>query len=176
MEAALSYKIPTWCYSRIANPSLYYLENTLALLESYGGDVETSCCATSSGMAAIACATDAFLTVDPLKPNQRMNFVTTCQVYGGTFQQFAERKAKERGIDCRWIINSADLDEWKSKIDENTRFIYGELPSNPGQAFFDLKKVIELAHEHEIPVIIDNTVGTPALMRLSPWVRRVSNR
>jgi O-acetylhomoserine/O-acetylserine sulfhydrylase-like pyridoxal-dependent enzyme len=165
MEAALSYKIPTWCYSRIANPSLYYLENTLALLETYGSDVEASCCATSSGMAAIACATDAFLTIDPANPDQKMNFVTTAQVYGGTFQQFAERKAKERGIDCRWIRNSADIDEWRSQIDENTRFIYGELPSNPGLAFFDLQAVIDLAHEHNLPVIIDNTVGTPALIR-----------
>src|SRR5210317_1701097 len=54
MEAALSYQIPTWCYSRIGNPSMYYLEGVLALLETYGSDVEASCCATSSGMAAIA--------------------------------------------------------------------------------------------------------------------------
>ncbi len=165
MEAALSYQIPTWCYSRIANPSLYYFENTLAMLEGYGFNGSTSCCATSSGMAAIASATDPFLTIDPKNPGQKINFVTTCQVYGGTFQQFAIRKAAERGIDCRWIINSDDIDEWKSKIDENTRFVYGEMPSNPGQAFFDLDAVIELAHSFEIPVIIDNTVATPALLR-----------
>jgi len=165
MEAALSYQIPTWCYSRIGNPSMYYFEQTLALLEGYGADVETSCCATSSGMAAIASATDPFLTVDPANPTQKINFVTTCQVYGGTFQQFAERKAKERGIDVRWVINSDDLAEWESKIDENTRFVYGELPSNPGQAFFDLDAVIKLAHTQGVPVIIDNTVGTPVLLR-----------
>ncbi|MDJ0764178.1 MAG: PLP-dependent transferase [Myxococcota bacterium] len=165
MAAALTYQIPTWCYARIANPSLYYFENTLALLEGYGLDGETSCCATSSGMAAIACATDPFLAVDPKRPNQRINFVSTCQVYGGTFQQFAIRKAAERGIECRFVINSADLDEWKSKIDENTRFVYGEMPSNPGQAFFDLDAVIDLAHAVEVPVIIDNTVGTPVLLR-----------
>jgi O-acetylhomoserine/O-acetylserine sulfhydrylase-like pyridoxal-dependent enzyme len=165
MEAALSYQIPTWCYSRIANPSMYYFENTLAMLEGYGFDGETSCCATSSGMAAIACATDPFLAVDPQKPGQKINFVSTCQVYGGTFQQFAIRKAEERGVECRWILNSADIEEWESKIDENTRFVYGEMPSNPGQAFFDLDAVIKLAHSHEIPVIIDNTVGTPALLR-----------
>ena len=47
MEAALSYQIPTWCYSRIANPSMYYLEGVLALLESYETGVDASCCATS---------------------------------------------------------------------------------------------------------------------------------
>ena len=165
MEAALAYEVPTWCYSRIGNPTMYYMEQTIALLEGYGAGVETSCCATSSGMAAIASATDPFLTLDPAKPNQKINFVTTCQLYGGTFQQFSIRKAKERGIECRWVINSADMGEWESKIDENTRFVYGEMPSNPGQAFFDLDKVIALAHAKGAPVIIDNTVGTPALIR-----------
>jgi O-acetylhomoserine (thiol)-lyase len=43
MEAALGYQIPTWCYSRIANPTIYYLEGVLALLEGYGADEDTSC-------------------------------------------------------------------------------------------------------------------------------------
>jgi O-acetylhomoserine/O-acetylserine sulfhydrylase-like pyridoxal-dependent enzyme len=165
MEAALAYLVPTWCYSRIANPSLYYFENVLALLEGYGFAGETSCCATSSGMAAIHSATEPFLSRDPRRPGQPMNFVSTCQVYGGTFQQFAVRKDQEKGIECRWVRNSADLAEWEAKIDENTRFLYGELPSNPGQSFFDLAAVAELAHKHGIPLIIDNTVGTPALLR-----------
>ncbi|EKD52503.1 MAG: O-acetylhomoserine/O-acetylserine sulfhydrylase [uncultured bacterium] len=169
MEAALAYQVPTWCYSRIGNPSMYYLENTLALLEGYGFDGETSCCATSSGMAAIASATDPFLTVDHQTPDRKINFVSTCQVYGGTFQQFAVRKMQERNLECRWVINSADLSEWESKIDANTRFVYGEMPSNPGQAFFDLEAVVKLAHAHGVPVIIDNTVATPALMRPITW-------
>jgi O-acetylhomoserine/O-acetylserine sulfhydrylase-like pyridoxal-dependent enzyme len=61
MEAALGYQIPTWCYSRIANPSIYYLEGVLALLESYGAGVDASCIATASGMAAIQSAVDQFL-------------------------------------------------------------------------------------------------------------------
>jgi O-acetylhomoserine/O-acetylserine sulfhydrylase-like pyridoxal-dependent enzyme len=165
MEAALSYQIPTWCYSRIANPSLFYLENTLALLESYGLDGEASCCATASGMAAIHTATEAFLAVDPKRPDAKLNFVATCQVYGGTFQLFNVRRMQERGIECRWVRNSSDLDEWASKIDENTRFLYGELPSNPGQAFFDLAAVAQLAHRHGLPLIVDSTVATPALLR-----------
>lgn len=165
MEAALGYMIPTWCYSRIANPTMYYLEGVLALLEGYGSDIETSCCATSSGMGAIQSACDPFLVVDPKKPDAKINFVATAQVYGGTFQQFAIRKDQEKNIEWRKIVNSNDIDEWASKIDENTRFLYGEMPSNPGQAFFDLDKVIELGHDHNIPVIVDGTVATPALMR-----------
>jgi O-acetylhomoserine/O-acetylserine sulfhydrylase-like pyridoxal-dependent enzyme len=165
MEAALGYEIPTWCYSRIANPSMYYLEGVLALLEGYGSDIETSCCATSSGMGAIASAVDPFLVNDPRDQDKKMNFVATSQVYGGTFQQFAVRKDLEKNIQWRKIIHSDNIDEWASLIDKNTRFLYGELPSNPGQAFFDLEKVAELAHSHDIPMIVDSTVATPALMR-----------
>jgi O-acetylhomoserine/O-acetylserine sulfhydrylase-like pyridoxal-dependent enzyme len=169
MEAALAYEIPTWCYSRIANPTIYYLEGVLALLEGYGADCETGCVATSSGMAAIHSATDPFLAVDPSRPHAPINFVATCQVYGGTFQQFAIRKHQERGIEWRKVVNSTDIDEWASLIDENTRFVYGEMPSNPGQAFFDLQQVAEMAHKHGIPVIIDSTVASPALMRPIQW-------
>jgi O-acetylhomoserine/O-acetylserine sulfhydrylase-like pyridoxal-dependent enzyme len=165
MEAALSYQIPTWCYSRIANPSMYYLEGVLALLEGYGADVETSCLATASGMAAIQTAVDPFLLPDPKNPAGPINFVASTQVYGGTFQQFAVRKERERNVAWRRVLNSNDLNEWEKLIDENTRFLYGEMPSNPGQAFFDLKKVIELAHRHGIPMIVDSTVATPALLR-----------
>jgi len=165
MEAALGYEIPTWCYSRIANPSMYYMEGVLALLDGYGASEETSCVATSSGMAAIAAAAEALLVVDPKNPNKPINFVATCQVYGGTFQQFAIRKHQERNIEWRKVINSNDINEWAKLIDENTRFLYGEMPSNPGQAFFDLEKVVELAHAHNIPMIVDATVATPALLR-----------
>lgn len=165
MEAALGYQIPTWCYSRIGNPSMYYIEGVLALLEGYGADCETSCIATASGMAAIQTAVDPFLLPDPKNPSKPVNFVATTQIYGGTFQQFGVRKEKERHITWRKVINSADINEWEKLIDENTRFLYGEMPSNPGQAFFDLKKVIDLAHKYGIPMIIDSTVATPALLR-----------
>lgn len=165
MEAALSYRIPTWCYSRIANPTMYYLEGVLALLEGYGTDLDTSCIATASGMAAIQTAVDPFLLPDPDNPSGKINFLANAQVYGGTFQQFAVRKDQERNITWRKVVNSCDISEWEKLIDNNTRFLYGEMPSNPSQAFFDLKKVIELGHKHNIPVIIDNTVATPALLR-----------
>lgn len=165
MEAALGYKIPTWCYSRIANPSIYYLEGVLALLEGYGTGLETSCIATSSGMSAIQSAVDSFLVVDPKNPEKKLNFVATTQVYGGTFQQFSIRKHKERNIEWRKVVHSNNLDEWESLIDENTRFLYGELPSNPGLAFFDLKRVADLAHKYNLPLIVDSTVATPALLR-----------
>jgi O-acetylhomoserine/O-acetylserine sulfhydrylase-like pyridoxal-dependent enzyme len=93
------------------------------------------------------------------------NFVATAQCYGGTFQQFNVRLREERGIECRWVEDPTNLDEWASKIDANTRFLYGELPSNPGLGFFDIAKVAEVAHAHVLPLICDSTVATPALLR-----------
>lgn len=164
MEAALAYQIPSWTYSRIHNPTMGYLEDTLALLEGYGADVETGCCTTSSGMAAIGSAVHPLLARRG-RSSETPNFVANCQVYGGTFQLFNVRKTQDEAVECRWVTNPNDIDEWKKKIDRNTRFLYGEMPSNPGLVFFDIRKVIDLAHEHGIPFVVDATIATPALMR-----------
>ena len=165
MAAALAYMIPTWCYSRIANPSTYYFEWTMALLEAYGYDGETGCCSTSSGMAAITTAVQPFLIHRTHNKHEPRNFLATAQCYGGTFQQFSVRLMEERDIECRWIQDPTNIDEWASKIDKDTRFLYGELPSNPAQGFFDVKAVADLAHSHGLPLICDTTVATPALLR-----------
>ena len=162
MEAAQTGQIPTWAYIRIHNPTLGYLEDTLALLESYGTDVDAGCVVYSSGMAAIENMSDTLLVK---QGNDPINFVAQCQIYGGTFQQFNVRKMQERGIEVRWILDPNNIDEWRSKIDKHTRFLYGELPSNPGLAFFDLARPIALAHEHGLPFVADSTIATPALMR-----------
>lgn len=164
MAAALAYLIPSWSYSRIANPSTYYYEWTLALLEGYGFDGETSCCSTSSGMAAIMTAVNPFLKVQKDVCEKR-NFVATVQCYGGTYQQFTARLMREHNVECRWVLDATNLDEWASKIDEHTRFLYGELPSNPQLGFFDVRAVADLAHSHNIPLICDSTIATPALLR-----------
>lgn len=164
MEAALAYLIPTWCYTRFANPTTYYLEWVLALLEGYKTGCETSCLVTASGMSAIMLAVDSFLVKQKDGP-EKINFVSSIQIYGGTYQHFSVRKMQERGIEVRWVTHPEDLEEWKAKIDEDTRFLYAEAPSNPQQAFCDIKALADLAHSWEIPFIIDSTCATPALMR-----------
>lgn len=163
MEAGLAYEMPNWCYTRIANPSNYFLEETAALLETYGSPIEASCVATASGMAAIRTATDPFLVVDRKFP--KPNFVSCSRVYGGTFQQFSIRRQQEQGIEVRWVEEPTDTDEWISKVDENTRFVYGEFPSNPSVAIFDIEALAELAHSYNIPLIVDATCASPALVR-----------
>lgn len=164
LEAALSYLIPTWCYTRFANPTTYYLEWVLALLEGYKTSCDTSCVVTASGMSAIMLASDALL-VKQKKGPEEINFVSSVQIYGGTYQHFSIRKMQERGIEVRWVHHQEDIEEWKAKIDENTRFLYAEAPSNPQQAFCDVKALADIAHSWEIPFIIDSTCATPALMR-----------
>ena len=163
MEAALGYLIPTWCYSRIHNPTVFYLEETLALLESYGfaGDATALC--TSSGMAAIKQAAEPLLAKQ--KPGaEAINFVSAAQVYGGTFQLFNLRM-RERGAEVRWVTEPWRLEQWQQLVDDDTRFLYVEMPSNPQQACADLAAIAKIAHGKGIPLIVDATVATPALMR-----------
>lgn len=162
MEVALAYQMPSWTYSRIANPTLHYLEETLALLEGYGIADDVSACATGSGMAAVFMATNPFLD-NPT--GARINLVASAKCYGGTFMLFNQRYAAERGIEVRWVQNVLDVDEWAAKIDSGTRLLFGEMPSNPGLAAFDLRAVADLAHAHGLPLIVDATVATPALLR-----------
>ena len=161
MEAGLSYQIPAWAYSRIHNPTIFYLEETLALLETYGSDLDATGLCTSSGMSAIKQAIEPLVAQIGNKP---VNFVTSTQVYGGTFQLFSVRMP-ERGVEPRWVKEPGNLDAWEEQIDENTRFLYAEMPSNPQQSCIDIEKVAELAHKHNIPLVLDTTISTPALLR-----------
>ena len=103
LEAALAYLMPSWTYTRIANPTLLYLEETLALLEGYGYHGEVSACATSSGMSAIFMATNPFI-LDPDvyaadgHSRRRPNIVASAKLYGGSFMLFHQRYGVERGV------------------------------------------------------------------------------
>ena len=163
LETSLAYEMPSWCYSRIANPSNFFLEETIALLETYGSDIQATCLSTSSGMSAIRTATDPFLVYDDTY--SKPNIVSTSKLYGGTFQQLSVRRWQEQKIEIRWITNPLDLGEWERNIDDNTRFVYGEFPSNPSLSIFDIEKVAQLSHAHSAPLIIDATCASPALTR-----------
>ena len=107
--------------------------------------------------------------IEPLLAKQKagaenINFVSAAQTYGGTFQLFNVRMA-ERGAEVRWVRDPWNIEAWEPLIDEGTRFLYAEMPSNPQQAFADIKAVADLAHSHGIPFIVDATIATPALMR-----------
>jgi len=162
METGLAYLMPAWTYARVANPTLHYLEETLALLEGYGFTEEVTAHLTGSGMAAVFLSTNPFLMND--KSFQKPNIVASARCYGGTFTLFT-RYANERGIDLRWVKDPLNLDEWANLIDSETRFVFGEMPANPSLAVIDINSVSALAHTAGAPFIIDSTIATPALMR-----------
>ena len=158
LEASLAYEIPSWSYTRIHNPTVHYLESTLALLEGYKLESNTNCCVTSSGMSAIA------LTIDTLLSNDNCNFLSTSNVYGGTFQQFSVQQ-KKKNNHVRWIDSDASLDKWESKIDKDTKFIFIEVPTNPLLKIVNIEEVAKLSNKYQIPLIVDSTIATPALIR-----------
>jgi O-acetylhomoserine/O-acetylserine sulfhydrylase-like pyridoxal-dependent enzyme len=174
LEAALAYLMPAWGYSRIANPTTHYLEETLALLEAYGSGIEASAVVTGSGMAAIHLATNALLARDEgaatgstgstRSSSATPSIVASAKCYGGTFMLFS-RYAAERGIDVRWIADPLDTGAWAAAIDATTRFLYVEVPSNPALALADVPALADVAHAAGLPLVVDATVATPALLR-----------
>ncbi len=98
------------------------------------------------------------------RDGEAVNFVSAAQVYGGTFQLFNVRM-QERGAQVRWVSQPWVMEEWEEQVDEETRFLYAEMPSNPQQACFDVERVARLAHDHGVPLIVDTTIATPALLR-----------
>ena len=164
LEAALAYLVPTWCYTRIANPTTYYLEWVLALLESYKAGVDASCVLTASGMAAISMAVDP--SPGPAEGQRKDQFRL---LHPGLRRDVPalQRPAKPRNgaLEVRWVCKPEKIESWAEKIDENTRFLYMEAPSNPQQSFCDMKAVADVAHKWGIPFIVDATCATPALMR-----------
>jgi len=161
MEAALAYLMPGWVYSRIANPTVHYLEETLALLEGYDFPGNVSAVATASGMSAVFMATNPFLE----QPKPGMNIVASARCYGGTFMLFNQRYGGERGVEIRWVRDPLDLGEWEARIDSGTRFVYSETPSNPLVSVMDIAAVADVAHAAGLPLIVDSTIATPALTR-----------
>jgi O-acetylhomoserine/O-acetylserine sulfhydrylase-like pyridoxal-dependent enzyme len=163
MEAVIGHGAPGWVYSRVGNPTNAYLDEALALLETYGSDVEASAMVVASGMAATASATQPFL-VEGGPSARRSNIVASARCYGGTFVLFT-RYAAELGVEVRWIRDPLDNQAWAVAIDDDTRFVFGEMPSNPGLAVFDIPAVSAIAHAAGLPFIVDSTVATPALLR-----------
>ncbi|WP_041277999.1 O-acetylhomoserine aminocarboxypropyltransferase/cysteine synthase family protein [Desulfotalea psychrophila] len=144
-------KTPGNIYTRIMNPTTDVLEKRIAAME--GG---LAALALASGMAAITCAIHNICLLGD-------NIVSTSQLYGGTYNLF-KYLLPARGIEVRM----AECDDYQAiaeAIDIKTRAIYCESIANPAGNVADIKKLAEIAHEHGIPLIVDNTVATPYLCR-----------
>ncbi|HVU21591.1 MAG TPA: O-acetylhomoserine aminocarboxypropyltransferase/cysteine synthase family protein [Rhizomicrobium sp.] len=142
-------------YSRLSNPTTGVLEQRVAALE---GGVAALC--VGSGMAAIHYAI-ANIT------EAGTNIVTTPQIYGATYTLF-NSFFRKLGIDCRFAASDAACDIEKL-IDENTRAVYCESIGNPAGNIADIEALAEVAHRHGVPLIVDNTVATPMLLKPIQW-------
>ena len=138
-------------YGRITNPTQAVLEEKVAALE--GG---TAALATASGHAA------EFLTFHTLmEPGE--NFVAGRQLYGGSINQFANA-FKSFDWQVRWA-DSEDPESFEKQIDDKTRAIFIESFANPGGIVVDIEAIAKIAHAHGVPLIVDNTLATPYLLR-----------
>ena len=138
-------------YTRIMNPTTDVFEKRLAALEGGVGAL-----ALASGSAAI---TTAVLNIT--KAGQ--NFVSSQSLYGGTYNLFAHT-LKDLGIEARFV-DASEPKQFADAIDDNTRFLYVETIGNPSNDIADFEAIAAIAHQHGIPLIVDNTVASPLLFR-----------
>jgi O-acetylhomoserine (thiol)-lyase len=138
-------------YSRLMNPTNDVLEKRLAALDGGIGGLVFA-----SGQAAI---TAAVLTLT----HSGQNFISSTSLYGGTWTLFSQT-FKRLGIEVRFFDPDYP-DQIAQLVDGNTRLVYLESVGNPKNDVPDFQKISEISHKHGLPVIIDNTVLTPALFR-----------
>lgn len=137
-------------YSRSGNPTRKALEDTIAKLEGGVGGY-----AFSSGMAATSSVLSIFSAGD---------HIIVCEdVYGGTYRIFTTYFNRFK-LDVTFV-NAADLDEVRKNIKENTKALFLETPSNPLLKITDLRSAVQIAKEHNLITIIDNTFMSPYLQR-----------
>lgn len=142
-------------YSRIMNPTNAVLEERVAALE--GGRAGLS---VASGHAAQMIA--LFTLMSPGK-----NVVAARQLYGGTINQFGQSFQK-----FDWHVKWADgtkPETFAAQIDENTRAVYIESIANPGGVICDIEAIAKIAHDAGLPLIVDNTLASPYLVRPIAW-------
>ena len=144
-------KVPGNIYSRIMNPTNAVLEERVAMLEGGIGAL-----AMASGMAAITATIQTLARAGD-------NIVSVSQLYGGTYNLFAHTLPNQ-GIDVR-MADGRDPQSIAAAIDDNTKLVFCESIGNPAGNVVDMAALAKVAHDAGVPLVVDNTVATPALCR-----------
>jgi O-acetylhomoserine (thiol)-lyase len=139
-------------YTRIQNPTQNVVEERVAALE--GG---TAALLVSSGQAA---ETIAILNLAEAGDH----IVSSSSIYGGTYNLFKYTLAK-LGIETTFVENQDDADEWARAVRPNTKLFFAETIGNPKINILDIELVSKVAHDNHVPLIVDNTIATPYLIR-----------
>ncbi|MDF2877464.1 MAG: cysD4 [Clostridia bacterium] len=150
-ERIRSFSESGFLYTRIGNPTVDVLEQRIAALD--GG---RAAIAVASGMAAIT-----YSLLNIAEGGGRI--LTTHQLYGGTVDHFKELFPKF-GIAVDKVENPDDIESFRKAIKEDTKVIYIESISNPNAIVADIEAIANLAHEYDIPLVVDNTFATPYLL------------
>ena len=150
-------------YTRVMNPTTGALEGRLNALE---GGVTTAIglpgtLAVASGQSA---ETLALLTL----AESGDHIVSSPSLYGGTYNLFHYTLPKA-GVEVSFVDDPADLDSWKAAVRPNTKAFYGETLPNPKNDVFDIEAIAGVAHAEGLPLVVDNTVPTPYLIRPIEW-------
>ena len=143
-------------YTRIMNPTQAAVEDRIASLEGGVGALLVS-----SGQAA---ETLAILNIAEAGDH----IVSSPSLYGGTYNLFHYTLPK-MGIEVTFVEDPDDLDSWRAAVRPNTKAFFGESISNPKNDLLDIEGVAAVAHEVGVPLIVDNTVATPFLIRPLEW-------
>lgn len=138
-------------YGRLTNPTVDVLERRIAALE--GG---SSALAVASGAAALSYTFKALTSAGD-------NIVVAKTIYGGTYN-YLEHTLTQDGIKTTFV-DPDDPQNFEKAIDENTKFLFLETLGNPNSNITDLRAVSEIAHKHQIPLVVDATFTTPYLLR-----------
>lgn len=146
-------KIPCPVYGRTRTPTNTILEKRLASLE--GGE---ACITAGSGSQALF---ELIFTM--ARPGD--NIVTSLNIFGEGYKQATDIFPNRCNIDFRFVRDPADPDSWANEIDEKTKLVWIETPSNPCLFITDIKAVSDAAHAKRVPVLVDNTTATAALQR-----------
>jgi O-acetylhomoserine (thiol)-lyase len=139
-------------YTRIQNPTQAVVEERVAALE--GG---TGALLLASGQSA-----SAFAVLNIAQAGDHI--VSSSSVYGGTYNLFKYTLAK-LGIETTFVENQDDAEEWRRAVRPNTKLFFAETIGNPKINVLDISLVAEVAHASGIPLIVDNTIATPYLIR-----------
>ncbi|AND79417.1 O-acetylhomoserine aminocarboxypropyltransferase/cysteine synthase family protein [Streptococcus pantholopis] len=151
-EDIFALRQPDNIYTRITNPTTAVFEERMTALEGGVGAL-----ATASGMAAVTYTALALAHAGD-------HIVSATTVYGGTFNLLKETLPRY-GITTSFV-DVADFEAVEGAIQENTKFIIAETLGNPLGNVADLEKLAEIAHNHRIPLVIDNTFATPYLINV----------
>ena len=143
-------------YTRIGNPTQDAVEQRIASLE--GG---LAALLLSSGQAA-----ETFAILNVAEAGDHV--VASPSLYGGTYNLLANT-LKRFGIEVTFVEDPDNLDHWRAAVRPNTKLFFAEVVSNPRQDILDIEGVASVAHESGVPLIVDNTLATPYLIRPLEW-------